>query len=300
MNWKYLPLKWLLACLARLPFWVLYGISDILFVVTYYIVGYRKKVVKQNLAESFPDKTEAERKSIMRQFYRNFTDMIVETIKIGHISDKQIKRRMTFENIELIDRLFDQGRSIAAYFSHCGNWEWATSITLWSEHTNDCKFCQVYRPLRNKWFDAYMLGLRSRFGAHSLPKNTTLRELLRMRRDKILSITGFMSDQKPSHGDDGRILKFLNHPTAIITGTEILARKLDMAIVYFDMYKIKRGHYTIKLVPIANDTKAMPEMAITDKYAQLLEATICRNPSIWLWTHKRWKNKVEYPSNIQP
>ncbi len=297
-EWKYVPLKWMLAAVARLPFWALYGLADVIFVILYYIMGYRRKVVAKNLEESFPDKTKEERGRIARQFYRNFADYIVETIKLGHITDEQMRRRMVFENVELVDRLFDEKRSITAYFSHCMNWEWVPSITLWSRHASDCAFCQVYRPLRNKWFDEYMLKLRSRFGSYSLPKNTTLRELLRFRRDKVPTITGFMSDQKPSHGDAGRVLKFLNHPTAFITGTEIVARKLDMAVVLFDMEKVKRGHYKITIRLITENVAEMPEPGITDEYARMLEEGIRRNPSMWLWSHKRWKNKVEYPENV--
>lgn len=297
-HWQYLPVQGLLYIISLMPFWVLYGIADFIFVLVYYVVRYRRKIVAKNMRESFPDYSDKELKATERKFYRNFADYIVETIKLNHISDEEIKRRMVFKNMDIIDRLFDEKRSIAAYFSHCGNWEWVPSITLWSRHTTgkDVEFCQVYRPLKNKWYDEYMLRLRSRFNSLSFKKKTVLRDLLLLRRREMPSITGFMSDQKPSKGDESHIVKFLNHPSAVITGTEQVARKLDMAVVYFDMHKLSRGHYELEVKLITDNTSTMKPMAITDTYVTLLEETIKRNPSIWLWTHNRWKHKVELPN----
>lgn len=222
------PVVWLLHLMALLPLGVLYGVADVIYLLVYRVGRYRVKVVRKNLADSFPEKTEAELRRIERQFYRNFADYIVETVKLLHISDRTIMKRMEFEGVEQIDSLFDQGRSIVAYFSHCGNWEWAPSVTLHTRHRPEdgvCQFCQVYRPLRNKPMDKLMLRLRSRFGSVSYPKRTVFRDLLRLSREGVLSITGFMSDQKPSHGDDIHVVRFLNHPTAVITGTEQLGRR---------------------------------------------------------------------------
>ena len=297
-HWQYLPVQGLLYIISLMPFWVLYGIADFIFVLVYYVVRYRRKIVAKNMRESFPELSDKELKKIARKFYRNFADYIVETIKLNHISDDDIKRRMVFKNMDIIERLFDEKRSIAAYFSHCGNWEWVPSITLWSRHTTgkDVEFCQVYRPLKNKWYDEYMLRLRSRFNSLSFKKKTVLRDLLLLRRREMPSITGFMSDQKPSKGDESHIVKFLNHPSAVITGTEQVARKLDMAVVYFDMHKLSRGYYELEVKLITDNTSTMEPMAITDAYVKLLEETIKRNPSIWLWTHNRWKHKVKMPN----
>ena len=297
-HWQYLLVQGLLYIISLMPFWVLYGIADFIFVLVYYVVRYRRKIVAKNMRESFPELSDKELSKIVRKFYRNFADYIVETIKLNHISDDEIKRRMVFKNMDIIDRLFDEKRSIAAYFSHCGNWEWVPSITLWSRHTTgkDVEFCQVYRPLKNKWYDEYMLRLRSRFNSLSFKKKTVLRDLLLLRRREMPSITGFMSDQKPSKGDESHIVKFLNHPSAVITGTEQVARKLDMAVVYFDMHKLSRGYYELEVKLITDNTSTMEPMAITDAYVKLLEETIKRNPSIWLWTHNRWKHKVKMPN----
>ncbi|MCM1452258.1 MAG: lysophospholipid acyltransferase family protein [Clostridium sp.] len=292
----------LLKFAARMPFWALYALSDVMFALAYYLVRYRRKVVNKNLRESFPEKSEKELRTIAHKFYRNFTDYLVETIKLLHISDEEMMRRMQFEGMETVDRLLGEGRSIAAYFSHCFNWEWAPSITLWSALPNyaltgeGTAFCQVYRPLRDEWFDALMLRVRGRFNPISLPKQRTLRELLTLRRDGIPSITGFMSDQKPSHGDPTYVTTFLHHPTAMITGTETVARRLGMAAVYWDMHKVSRGHYKITIRLIAENVADTEPMAVTDEYTRLLQANIEREPALWLWSHKRWKIPVEIKS----
>ena len=289
-------LYYLLRPLAFLPLKCLYLLSDFIYFVLYYIIRYRKRVVDDNLRQCFPDMTSGRRRAVSRLFYRNFADYIFETIKLFHISDREIKRRMVFENTEAIDRFVAQGRSVAVYFSHCGNWEWAPSITLHS-HTDGVRtaFCQVYRPLKNKAFDGLMLRLRSRFGSVSLPKSTVLRRLIALRRDGFVTVTGFMSDQKPSHGDPTLPLLFLGRPTAFITGTEELARRMKMAAVYWDMYKDSRGYYRIVTRVIADDVSETAPGDVTRAYASMLQQTIQRNPSIWLWTHKRWKIPVTLP-----
>lgn len=286
-------------CAARLPWWALYGVSTALYFILCHGIGYRRKVVMTNLRESFPEKTEMELRTIAREFYRNFTDMIVETIKLLHVSDDEMRSRFTFEGVDIIDNFMKQGRSVAAYFSHTFNWEWAPSVTLWSAMATDkeAAFCQVYRPLRDKSMDALMLRIRSRFGARSLPKKNTLRALLELRRENMPSVTGFMSDQKPSHGDPAYITTFLSHPTAFITGTETLARRLGMGAVYWDITRRGRGRYHLTVRLIAEDVAATEPMAVTAEYVRMLETTIRRDPANWLWSHKRWKIPVTLPQD---
>lgn len=290
-NITYYILYVLFKALALLPFCVLYALSDVLDFLLYHVVRYRRGVVEDNLAKCFPDKTADERRRIERDFYRHFADCFVETIKLLHISDREIERRITFENVELIDSLTRQGKSIVVYFSHCGNWEWAPSVTLHTT-TDGVEYCQVYRPLRSKAFDRLMLKVRSRFGSLSFAKATVFRDLLRLKKEEVVTVTGFMSDQKPSHGDPTYVMMFLNRPTAFITGTETLATRMGMAAVYWDMEKISRGHYRIVTRLLDDGSHLAPRGELTHNYALMLETTIRRNPSIWLWTHKRWKHKV--------
>lgn len=293
---------------ARLPLRALYVVADVIFFILYHLARYRRRTVDDNLAKCFPGLSAAERTEIARRFYRNFADNAVETIKLLHISDEEMLSRMEFVGVDDIEALLRDGRSVIAYFSHCFNWEWAPSFTLrchpfrghetagGQESVPRVEFCQIYRPLRNRWFDRLMLEIRSRFRSVSIPKQTTLRALISYRNEGVLSVTGFMSDQKPSHGDPTYVTTFLNRPTAMITGTETLGRRLGMAAVYWDMEKPSRGHYRITVRLIAPDMKATAPMEVTEKYTRMLEATIRRDPSLWLWSHKRWKIPVTLPA----
>lgn len=283
---------------ALLPLWALYRVSDVICLAVR-AVGYRRKVVRVNLAASFPEKSASELRKIERRFYRNFSDYIVETIKLLHISDEEMRRRMVFDGVEIIDGYLRQGRTVVAYFSHMGNWEWASSFPLWSALRDDptTAFCQIYRPLRNQWFDHVMLRIRSRFGARSIPKQIAFLDLLRLRKQGKASVTGFMSDQKPSHGDPGYITMFLNHPTAFITGTATVATRMASPVVYWSLTKPSRGHYRVEIRLLSPDASQTTPDALTAAYASGLEADITADPSLWLWTHKRWKRRVTLPAS---
>lgn len=297
MSLGFKLMEWAMRGAARLPMGVLYAFSYAGYLLLRYVARYRLRTVRVNLAASFPDKSRRELRRIERGFYRHFADNAVESVKMLHISADEMRRRMRFENVELIDRLFGEGHDIVAYFSHCGNWEWATSVAL-NTHTrsgSEADYGFVYRPLKDKLFDAMMLEIRTRFGASAYPKATVFRELIRLRRSGKRFITGFMSDQKPSHGDPTQVLMFLNHPTAMITGTETVARKLDTAVIYWDMRRERRGYYVIDCKLITPSAAAEQPGVVTAEYARLLQQTIERQPSMWLWTHKRWKNPVSLP-----
>ena len=241
--WKYRPLDWILKATAYLPLRVLYVLADITFVLMYYIIRYRRKVVDKNIIDSFPEKSRQEQQQTIRRFYRHFADYFFETLKLHHISDDEMRRRMTFDNIELIDSLLSQGRSVVAYFSHCGNWEWATSITLWTNHQpeKECVFGQVYRPLKNDWFDQYFLHLRSRFNSRSFPKSSVLRDLIRQLssgvqgsyyRIAVVDSRGELSCGGGGNnlGENTDVLMIENKAL----GTEIALRTLSPDIIAFD------------------------------------------------------------------
>lgn len=282
----------ILAALSRLPMPLLYLISSAMAWLARCVVRYRRGVVRGNLAACFPDFTPAERLKIEREFYRNFADYIVETLKLLTISPERMRRLITFTGLENVNDPLSRGQSVIAYFSHTFNWEWATAFPL-AEGGVDAVFSQVYRPLRNKAFDRLMLRMRGRFGSVSLPKATVLRSLLRYRAEGCLTVTGFMSDQKPSHGDPTCKLMFLNRPTAMITGTETLATKLRLEPVYFDLVRVSRGHYRLdvkKMTPTREDMEQ--PFPLTRLYARMLQQSITRRPASWLWTHNRWKYPV--------
>lgn len=294
----YVPLGWFLHLLALLPLGVLYIIADIIFFLAFYLLRYRRHVVLKQLADAYPDKTPRQVRAIAQRFYRNFADYIVETIKLLHISDNNMRRRFTFSNIEVINDLIERDIPVMVLFSHCFNWEWAPSVTLWfrKPEGKTLQFGQVYRPLKNKWMDSLMLKLRSRFDTHNYPMQGVLRELLRAKHNHIGTCTGFMSDQKPIWGDVRHVINFLNHPTPVLLGSGELATKLHMGVVYWDISKTSRGHYHIDVVHITDDAASIPVNDLADRYFNLLSSTINRDPAIWLWSHKRWK----YPYAFAP
>lgn len=288
--------------LAHLPLRALYVLADVIFLLLYYVLRYRRRMVRANMRAAFPEMDRRTLRRNIRSFYRNFADYTVETIKLLHVNTETITNRMTFDGLDIIEDHLRHGRSVVAYFAHTFNWEWAPSITrdFPTDISESVVFGQIYRPLRNKKWDELMLRIRSRFGAVSIPKKMTLRHMLQSRKDGRLSLTGFMSDQKPSHGDPEHIIEFLGQKTRVITGTETLARRLGMAAVYWDMAKQGRGRYCITIRPITDNVAETAEGEITDTYFKLLEETIRRQPQIWLWSHNRWQRNRRHPeANIQ-
>lgn len=249
------------------------------------------KVVRENLQSSFPDKSKEELKIIEKEFYHNFCDYFVETIKLLHVSNEEIQRRFVFKNMDIVHNLMKEGNSGIMFLGHYGNWEWVPSINLL--FNDGSLLAQIYRPLKNKVFDKIFLKIRSRFGSLGIPKNNTLRAILNFKNEGQKMLVGFMSDQTPSPGNIHYWTEFLNHETGVYTGVERIAKKTGFFVTYLDIVKEGRGKYTAYVKLITDNPKNEPEFAITEKYIREMEATILRNPAYWLWTHKRWKHKKE-------
>ena len=276
---------------SLLPMWVHYLISDGIYLVVYHLVGYRKKLVRKNLADSFPGKSEAELRRIEKGFYSWFCDYLVETVKLLTISEKELKRRMVFKGTELVDEIVAGGQSGAVYLGHYCNWEWITSLPLWVTPKAQCG--QIYHVLENSEFDRLFLNLRQRMGAVCIPMAETLRRLAEYRQKKQPVVIGYISDQVPFWNNIHHWLDFLNHDTPVLTGTERLARSAGHAVLYLDVQCKKRGYYEAEFKLITRDPKTMADYAITDAYFHLLEASIQRAPEYYLWTHNRWKRTHE-------
>ncbi len=294
------PLGWALDLLARMPWWLIFVNADALYFVVYKLIGYRKKVVQQNLIECFPEKSKKERHKIEQEFYHQFADYFFETIKLLHVKDEDLKKRMVFHNAQFIDEGIARGQSVMLYAAHIGNWEWLTSVTMWLSDETRARgnvLGEAYHPLENEWFDKFFIRLRSRYTS-CYPGNKILRMMMHKQQEGKHMALGFLSDQHPLPGHDGHIVKFLNHPTAIINGTEAVARILDMRVGYFYMRKVKRGHYECTLMPMCEYAKQTKKGELSRQYAQLLEENIKEQPAYWLWTHKRWKRPVKYPDNV--
>ena len=289
-NILYFPLYFYFWLHALLPLKILYILSDILFFPMFYIVRYRRKLVYQNMKDSFPEKSEKEIRRMEKAFYHHFCDYIVETIKLLHISDKETRKRVKFHNTEALQEIVDNGGSCLMLLGHYGNSEFVPSVTLWM-----CKgsviFAQIYRPLKNKWFDRFFLKLRGRYHSECIAKQDTLRSILRYKSSGRPSITGFMADQTPSPANIHHWVNFLNHDTPVFTGVEKIAHKVGFSVFYFDVEKIKRGYYSVTIREISKNPKETEEFEITNKYMEMMETTILRAPEYWLWTHNRWKHK---------
>ena len=289
-NILYFPLYFYFWLHALLPLKILYILSDILFFPMFYIVRYRRKLVYQNMKDSFPEKSEKEIRRMEKAFYHHFCDYIVETIKLLHISDKETRKRVKFHNTEALQEIVDNGGSCLMLLGHYGNWEFVPSVTLWMRK-GSVIFAQIYRPLKNKWFDRFFLKLRGRYHSECIAKQDTLRSILRYKSSGRPSITGFMADQTPSPANIHHWVNFLNHDTPVFTGVEKIAHTVGFSVFYFDVEKIKRGYYSVTIREISKNPKETEEFEITNKYMEMMETTILRAPEYWLWTHNRWKHK---------
>ena len=276
---------------AHLPLGWLYRLSDLLYGLVYYVVRYRVKVTRRNLAASFPELTAQERRALERRFYHHFTDYIVETIKLGAISREELSHRARILNPELVDRLQDEGHPLLILMmGHYGNWEWFSGSTPFFQQTH---LYQIYRPLSNKAFDRLFIELRTRFGSRGIPKNDVVREMIRLRGTKERALSIFIADQTPSKANLHYWTDFLRQDTPVLTGAERLACKLNLPVLFCDVRQESRGFYTVELKLITDKPKETPEFFITERYARLMEETILRDPAGWLWTHRRWKHKHE-------
>ena len=274
--------------LALMPLWILFGFSDlVLYPLLYYVIGYRKKVVRRNLAASFPEKTDKERSAIERGFYHQFCDYMVESLKLLHYSEKQMNKHVVFKGVEKVHELYEKGGSGFMFLGHYANWEWLSSLGM---HIPELRFPIVYRPLKNKAFDRLFITLRSQFKGFTISKNEILRYVITNKKEGVRFFVATLADQTPSTNNIHYYTTFLNQDTPVFTGTERMAKKTNTAIFYLDVIKIKRGYYEGHFELITDTPSEMPEFEITECYMRKMEQTILRNPALYLWTHKRWKH----------
>ncbi|MEJ5264275.1 MAG: lysophospholipid acyltransferase family protein [Bacteroidales bacterium] len=279
------PLLWLI---SLLPLRILYLISDyFLFPLVYHVIRYRKKVVFENLRNAFPQKSEKERRQIARKFYHYFCDLLVETVKLLHISEKEYKRRIRFKNPEVIEELYHKGYNIIAVTGHYGNWEWLSGVSNATPYQN----MSLYKPLSNKYFEKVLTRIRTRFGAHLVPINDTMRRMISYRQEGTRVLSCFISDQTPLRSHIQYWTRFLNQDTPMYLGPEKLARAFHQAVIFLKIIRTKRGYYQIEVVKLFEDVDQVHDHEITEAHVRELENLICEKPEYWLWTHRRWKHK---------
>jgi len=273
--------------IALLPLRCLYLISDLLFVVICYVVRYRRKVVMENLRNSFPEKTEKERRLIARKFYRFFCDLFVETLKVANIDTPQIHRRMRYSNPEVFDDLYRKGKQIFFVPGHYGNWEWLATL----ETTIPYHHATLYKPLKNKVIDKFIYNMRTKYGTDAIPSISAIRAINQYRNENRLTSLCFLSDQSPPSKAIDYWTTFLNQDTPVYLGIEKLAKRYNAAVLYYEIRRVKRGYYEVDVTIITENAAETADFQITNRHVALLEESIRRNPQYWLWSHRRWKHK---------
>ena len=282
-----------LKALAILPYRALYFLSDLIYPLLYYVIRYRRKVVHANLVNSFPDKSEKEILDIEKGFYRHFCDYVMETVKLLHISDEEMRKHMRFINCDIIEDLRKDGRPIFAYLGHQGNWEYIISITMWTDPSLSA--CQIYHPLSSKVMDKLIYRLRSRFNTTGIPQKQALRAILGMLKEGKQPLLGLIADQRPQRHPEPEWMTFLNQDTPIITGGEVMGRKLNAHFIYGSVKCIRRGYYEITFQPI--EPVEGEDYTFSKQFMRMLEKDIIEQPHMWLWSHKRWSIKKDYYTN---
>jgi Kdo2-lipid IVA lauroyltransferase/acyltransferase len=271
---------------SRLPFPLLYFFSDVLKFILRYVIRYRKDIVRTNLKRAFPEKSDPEINKIISSFYRNLGDLILEVIKLENVNRKALKKRFSFKGIEILHDAFSQERSVIIAIGHCGNWEWMGTVLGMVEPV---KGFAIIKPLSEKRFHNYLESLRHRFNPGStIDFQHTFRNLVRNQKSMV-TFNVFASDQTPTRSDINYWSRFFNQDTPFYTGVEKLARSLDFTVVFMDIYRTGRGRYTGEIHLVSDDPKNTADFEITEKYIQLLEASIAQRPDNWLWSHRRWK-----------
>lgn len=285
------PLLWLISIL---PFRLLYAVSDGVYVLIYYIIGYRKKVVASNLRLAFPEKTDKELALIRKKFYHHLCDMILESIKSITISEAEIKKRYRFTNLEEIHKLEKDNKSVILLMGHYASWEW---VFILQAHVNYRGYA-VYKQLSNKYFDALVKRIRAKYNSHLITTKETVPTLLRAKVNKELTLNGFVFDQSPRADKALHWQNFMGVKAPVHVGAEVLAKRLDMGTVFLKVKKIKRGYYEATFIDIIKNTKALENYSITDAALKRVEEQIYEAPEYYLWTHKRWKHKDKVPQEF--
>ncbi|MCA0131766.1 lysophospholipid acyltransferase family protein [Winogradskyella alexanderae] len=283
------PFLWLISIL---PFRLLYGLSDIIYFFIYRVFGYRKSTVKENLELVFPNKSEKEISRITSKFYHHLCDMMLESIKSMTISEAELKKRYKFTNVGLINDFGNKKRSIVLMCAHYGSWEWIFILQKYIDH----KGYAIYKRLRNKYFDGLVKRIRARHNSYLITTKETFDILNESKKKGELTINGFASDQSPKANKAYHWNNFMGIKVPMYTGAETLAKRLDMAVVFFSVKRLKRGYYETTFRTITENPRDYKDYEITDIFFKLVEEQIQNAPEYYLWTHKRWKHRNKVPN----
>lgn len=286
MYYLIYALTWLI---TLLPIRLLYLISDFLYLLVYHVAKYRRKVVRLNLTNSFPEKSLSEIIKIEKKFYRHFSDIFIEMTYQFHLSEEKMLKRMVYKNPELILEQYKNNKSVMLISAHYGNWEWSPALAM--HMPKDKKFYAIYKQLTNKHFDKLIAGIRTQYGGKVIEAKSLYPTMLKMKNNGILGTFLMAADQRPAPGSARHWIQFLNQDTAVLTGTEQLARKFNYPVIFMNVQPLKRGYFSCEFEMIEAEPKSTQNYTITERYMELLEEKIRKNPEYWLWTHNRWKHK---------
>jgi Kdo2-lipid IVA lauroyltransferase/acyltransferase len=273
--------------IASLPFPLLYRLSDILYFLVYHVFKYRRDVVEMNMRNAFPEKSKQEIRELSRQFFKDLADLSLETIKLLKIDPEELKRRVYIADNDAARKYFAQDESTIMLTAHFGNWEWASQLFGLQTHNRPVQ--AVYMKLKSSYFNDLMKRIRTRFGNSVVNMEYAFKQILLRKKEGI--VTGFMADQTPQRHQAGLWTMFFNQMTPFFTGPEKIATRLNLNVYFAAIYKEKRGFYRIEFTLITDKASSEPENYITEEYARLLEKSIIKQPSTWLWSHRRWKHK---------
>ncbi len=272
-----------------LPFRVLYVLSDLLCFLLYRVARYRRKVVRTNLKNSFPEKSEKELKGIEKQFYHYISDYMLESLKMLRMSKEDLLKRMEFIDIDKFTEQVDKKGGALLMMPHYANFEWVIGVSLFMD-PQDVPM-QVYKNIRNPFINRLFNRIRSRFDGYNVPKHDTAREIIKARRAGKKMGVGLVADQSPNVHELKFWTTFLNQETAFMDGGERIARMMDFAVFYCELEHVGRGKGRVTFKLMTDTPKETAEGEITEMFARQVEATIRREPAYWFWSHKRWKHK---------
>lgn len=274
--------------LSLLPLSLLYFFADLAYYIIYYIFPYRKRVVRENLKNSFPEKSAKELLQIEKKFFSYLTDMVFEVLKMKSISKAELNRRVRFTNLHLVEAYFGRGESTLACTGHYGNWE--LGMLALGLNLSKPEYV-IYKTLNNEVFDQWFYQLRTRFGNKFIPMKQTLRSIASTRNETTMYC--FAGDQTPFWNETNYWINFLNQPTAVLLGLEKIALQTNRPVFYFKTKVLKRGYYEIDCIPLCLNPKETEGHQISDMQFDLLEEMIKEEPAYWLWSHRRWKHKPQ-------
>ena len=274
---------------SRLNFKQLYKLSDFFYYILYYVIGYRKKVVRNNLKLVFPKKTKKDLQLIEKKYYRNLSDVFLESFKSMNIKEEEIKKRFHFTNPEVLEQVYDSGRNLIVMGSHYCTWEWCFIM----DRVTRFKINAVYKKIANPYLNKWAKKIRSKYDCELITTNDTYRKIAKQSKEKKLHLYGFASDQSPSKKKAFYYNEFLNVTVPIHIGAEIIAKKYDMPMLFMDVIKVKRGFYEATFKEITYNPKNFENFKLTDIFIKMVEEQIRRKPEFYTWTHRRFKHKKD-------